>query len=188
VQAPGAFQEGQFMATAGKNEFIDEQTATRFFAEVRRTYEDEDTERASWRGKSAAIKQRRKGVYERAESSGIPTKILKARIAQWIEDKRIAEAKARREAVVPDDIDDRAKFQQLCEALGDFKDLPLGQAAVGAAAPADGAPADDESDVRPRHLREMEADRIARENAEKIEKGIKPLKVVGLPGADAVEA
>jgi hypothetical protein len=176
------------MATAGKNEFIDQQTATRFFAEVRRTYEDEETERASWRGKSAAIKQRRKGVYERAESSGIPTKVLKARVAQWIEDKRIAEAKARREAVVPDDIDDRAKFQQLCEALGDFKDLPLGQAAVDAAAPAGGSQGDDDADIRPRHLREQEADRIARENAEKIEKGIKPLRVVGLPGADAVEA
>ncbi|HEY8214061.1 MAG TPA: hypothetical protein VIG36_08045 [Methylocystis sp.] len=172
---------------ASANE-IDAKMAKLFFGEIRRTFEDEETRRASFRGDMGALKQRREDIYERAESSGVPKKLLKARIKQWIEDKRIAEAKARREAVVPDDIDDRAKFQQLCEALGDFKDLPLGQAAVDAAAPAGGSQGDDDADIRPRHLREQEADRIARENAEKITKGIKPLRVVGLPGADAVEA
>jgi hypothetical protein len=193
------------MATAGKNEFIDEQTAKRFFGEVRKTFEDEDTERASFRGKCGAIKQRRKSVYERAESSGIPAKILKARITQWIEDKRIAEAKARRDGAVPEDIDDRAKFQSLCEALGDFRDLPLGAAAVDAAKPDDsgmpfsGRPSHDakgggsEPDVRPRHIREQEAERERlRENGERVMKGIKKLDekatVIGLPGADATEA
>jgi hypothetical protein len=173
------------MAKAGHNS-IDPATAKRFLQEVRRTYEDEETERASFRGKCSAIKERRKQVYERAESSGIPAKLLKARITQWIEDKRIAEAKARREAAVPDDIDDRARFEQLCEALGEFKDTPLGEAAMNAAK----SNADDgEEDIRPAHLRRREKDRnaeAAKENVVKLEKGIKPLR--GLPGAEASEA
>jgi hypothetical protein len=166
---------------ASANE-IDAKMAKLFFGEIRRTFEDEETRRASFRGDMGALKQRREDIYERAESSGVPKKLLKARIKQWIEDKRIAEAKARREAAVPEDADDRSLFEQLCEALGEFGETPLGAAAKEA------AKSEDDTDVRPRHLREQEAELIARENAAKIEKGIKPLKVVGLPGADAVDA
>jgi hypothetical protein len=174
---------------------INAEMAKRFFGEVRRTYDDEETRRASFRGDMSAIKSRRDDVYERAESAGVPKKLLKARIRQWLEDVRIKQAQDRRAAQIPEDLDDRALFDALCEALGEFKDTPLGEAALASSVDRITVEIDgEEIDLRPDFLKNKGKDdvddSVVANNVRNL-RGIKPLKekpVVGLPGADAESA
>lgn len=156
---------------------INPDIAQRWFFEAKRVYEELDEQKMQHMTRCKDIRARLPEIYEKAEGSGIPKKALKARLKVWIEDQRIAACEARKEAAVPEDDEDAEVYDQLCDALGDFIDTPLGKAAAGAAGDDDG------SDVRPGFLKQKEADRAqADENVVRLKKGI-----TGLPGADAAE-
>lgn len=161
------------MAKAGHNA-INPDIAQRWFKEATRVYEELDEQKMQHMNRCKDIRARLPEIYEKAEASGIPKKALKARLKHWIEDQRIAACEARKEAAVPEDDEDAEQFEQLCEALGDFIDTPLGQAAAGGA--------NDDQDVRPGFLKQQEEDRV-KENKRRLKSGIS-----GLPGADATEA
>jgi hypothetical protein len=164
------------MAQAGQNS-IDPTTVKRFLGEALRVYEKLDSAKIEHMNNCREIRAPLKDIKKAAKNTGLPkaafSALIKSELAKRTYDRAIENA-------TPEDSEDVEAWKQM-RAIA--KDGDLFDAAVKA-----NAPADDDADVRPRHLREKEADRIARENAEKIEKGIKPLRVVGLPGADAVEA
>lgn len=137
------------------------------------------------------IRQPLSGLYDAAKNAGLPSKAFKAHVKAEL--ARIAYEK-RLSNIEPEDEDD-AEAYELMRSIAQEGDL-FDHAAKGheqkAAKPAKGAkPKKDEPgesgevvvDLRPRHLRQSEADRAAEENAAKIAKGIK-----GLPGADADHA
>lgn len=163
-------------ASAGSNGF-DPTIVQRFVKDIERHKETLLSYQGAYMKQCRDVRDLIKKSKELAKGEGIPLKQLNALLKERDLNRKIEKLRADFE-----DQEDLDTYDQLKEALGDFGDLPLGAAAL------DAKKGDDDADVRPRHLLEKEADRIARENAEKIEKGIKPLRVVGLPGADAVEA
>lgn len=120
-------------------------------------------------------------LYEAADNAGLGKKAFKSHIKAELAKIKYERALAK---AIPEDDDDREAYEAL-RAIAEAGDL-----FDHAVKEHDAAGDDDETDVRPRHLREKEAGRIGRENAAKIEKGIKSLgaNVIGLPGAEATEA
>jgi len=114
------------------------------------------------------------GHYDRAANSGYSKKVIKAIIKARELEKKLDDV---RDDLADDDLVD--SYDAYRVALGDFADTPLG----AASAPKQPAPPvgvvddddDDDRDLRPRHLRENEAQRVAEENAAALEAGIKPL-------------
>jgi hypothetical protein len=179
------------MATAGSNGF-DPTIVQRFVKEIEKHKETLLSYQGSYMKQCRDVRDMIKKAKELAKGEGIPTKQLNALLKERDLQRKL-------EGIREDfeDQEDLDTYDQLKEALGDFGELPLGAAALDAKKQDDDAEVsaandDDETDVRPRHLREKEAERVARENGEKIKKGIKPLGekvvVIGLPGADAAEA
>ena len=180
-------------ASTGHNS-INSESAKRFFGEIIRTQEQLDEEQLAYMARCKDIRERRTELLESADNAGVPKKALKAKFKQWIEDRRIKQAEARKLAAIPDDSEDRDTFDALCAALGDFGELPLGAAALEKAA------SDDDKDIRPGFLKDriptatikigdgpeipFDGDRVA-QNIKRLRSGI---KAVGLPGADANEA
>lgn len=136
--------------------------------------------------------EHRQGLYEAAEAAGLPLNALKLEVARQKDDWENELRKRRREEKAGDDILELA--DQIKEVLGDFAALPLGQAAVKAAAPEKkkgrgkkaavalvgedkGAKPktgpDDEPDLRSAGQKDKEAQRQA--DAEERLKGIKPI-------------
>lgn len=115
--------------------------------------------------------------YESAANAGLGKKPFKAHIKAELAKIKYDRALS---AALPEDDDDRLVYERLrsIAEAGDLFDAAVKSHDDGAGA--------ERTDVRPRHLREKESDRKARENGEKIMTGIKPL--IGLPGADAAEA
>jgi len=77
-----------------------------------------------------------RNVMKEARESGANMEALRTLIAAHRADRKIDQRIAELEA------DDRAEYESLQEALGAFADSPLGQAALKAAAPKDGAGGD----------------------------------------------
>jgi hypothetical protein len=102
-------------------------------------------------------------LYESAVNAGLPKKAFKAHVKV-----ELATLKHKRfcENVVPDDEDDREAYEAL-RAVAEAGDL-----FDHAVKKHDATEEDDDEDVRPRHLKDKEADRIARENAERLQAGI----------------
>jgi uncharacterized protein (UPF0335 family) len=67
------------------------------------------------------------GIYDEAKDAGIPKKELRALIRTRELERKIEQTRADLEA------DEQATFEQLAEALGDFGNTPLGQAALDGA-------------------------------------------------------
>lgn len=172
-------------AAAGSNGF-DSTIVQRFVKEIEKHKETLLSYQGSYMKQCREVRDMIKKSKELAKGEGIPTKQLNALLK---ERDLLRKLEGIREDF--EDQEDLETYDQIKEALGDFGLSPLGQAVLAAkAAEAANAPADDEADVRPRHLREKEAAREARENGERVMRGIRPLggNVVGLPGADATEA
>lgn len=68
-------------------------------------------------------------VFEQAKDSGIPVRAFKTLVKNRRLDRRIANNTSRLEA------DDAESYERLVTDLGDFVDLPLGQAALRRAKP-----------------------------------------------------
>ena len=68
-------------------------------------------------------------VFERAKEAGIPTRAFKALVKNRRLDRKMTNNVAKLEA------DDQAEYDKLLTDLGDFCDLPLGQAALKRARP-----------------------------------------------------
>lgn len=93
-------------------------------------------------------------IYEEAKTAwGIPKRALKAVVKVRAAERKL---KAMREGLEDDDQD---SFDQIRHAIGDLADTPLGQAAL------DAAKKGDDDDVRPRHLKQREADRKKEQDA-----------------------
>jgi hypothetical protein len=166
------------MVTQGQNS-IDPTTVKRFLGEAMRVYEKLEAQKIANMNECREIRAPLKDIKKAAKNAGLPKDAFNALIKSELA-KRVYERAV--ENATPEDDEDKEAWEQMREIAseGDLFDAALKAHDAG----------EDEPDVRPRHLREKEADRVARENAEKIEKGIKPLgeKQIGLPGADATEA
>jgi hypothetical protein len=164
------------MAQAGQNS-IDPTTVKRFLGEAMRVFEKLEAQKIANMNECREIRAPLKDIKKAAKNAGLPkaafNALIKSELAKRTYERAIENA-------TPEDDEDVEAWKQMREIAseGDLFDAAVKTHDAG----------DEDEDVRPRHLREKEADRVARENAEKITKGIKPLRVVGLPGADAVEA
>lgn len=90
----------------------------------------------------AACKAKRddiKEIYKEAKGDDVPVKALKG----LVKHRELARKQAAIEETIPDE--EVSEFQMLVEALGDFGETPLGQAALDLA-----GGDEDEEDVRPR--------------------------------------
>jgi hypothetical protein len=105
-------------------------------------------------------------LYEAAKNAGLNSKAFKAHIKVEIAKLKFERACKKAE---PSDDDDHEAFEAL-RAVAEAGDLF--DHAVKAH---DAQAVDDNRDLRPRHLRETEDARIARENAARLEEGISPL-------------
>lgn len=127
------------MAVSKQTNGIDIAAATEYVERI----ENLNDEIASAKGEYMNIaKARREDIghvlTEAKDEHGIPKKALKAIIKQ-------RELESKIKALVDmDDMDDQAAFEQLREALGEFGNTPLGQAALD-----ERAPDPDSSGVKP---------------------------------------
>jgi hypothetical protein len=151
---------------------VDTVALKRWTGEIMKVYQRLDEQRMENMRVCKEIREPLSDLYDAAANAGLGKKPFKSHIKAELAKLKYERALAK---AVPEDDEDREAYEAL-RSIAEAGDLF--DAAVKAH--------DDDADVRPRHLREQEADRIARANAAKIEKGIKPL--VGLPGADASEA
>jgi hypothetical protein len=136
------------MADKATNGF-DPKTAKQFLGDINRLEAEMESKKGEYMAWCKRQRELINGIYDRAKDSGIPKRPLKAYVKRAVLLKRA-------DAIV--DVleeDDQDLFEQLEEALGDYKDTPLGQAAMKAAGD------EDEEDLRPRHLRQREKDRQA---------------------------
>jgi uncharacterized protein (UPF0335 family) len=118
------------------------------------------------------VKNQRKlinGHLDRARGQGFDKKVIKGLIKTRELEEKI---EAVREELEEDDLAETLDSYR--EALGDFAETELGKA-MAPKSDSINTLADDDEDLRPRHLRENEAQRIADQNAAAIEGGIKPL-------------
>jgi hypothetical protein len=128
------------------------------------------------------IRQPLPDLYDAAKNAGLPPKAFKAFIKAELAERAY---KKRLENVTPEDDDDADAYELMRSIAqeGDLFDHAAKEHAKGK--PEKDAPGESGEvvDIRPRYLKENEAARIAKENSDKLTKGI-----VGLPGADANEA
>jgi hypothetical protein len=97
------------------------------FQEILSHYEELGSEHAAYMNRARQIRARMAETYDQAADRGITRKILKAKVKEYRLEQKIA---AIRETLSEDD---QREFDQLAEALGEFSQLPLGQAALAAA-------------------------------------------------------
>jgi len=140
--------------SSGTNGF-DPKTANQFLSDIRRLEAEMESKKGEYMAWCKRQRELINGIYDRAKDSGIPKRPLKTYVKRA---KLLERAEALIEGLEEEDQD---LFEQLEEALGDYKDTPLGQAAMKQA----GAEPADEEDVRPRHLKQREKDRQAERDA-----------------------
>lgn len=85
------------------------------------------SERGAYMNRCRGIREGITAVYDDAKDHGVPKKELKALIRTRELERKIEQTKADLEA------DEAATFEQLQDALGDFGNTPLGQAALDGA-------------------------------------------------------
>ena len=164
------------MSEAGHNG-IDVAVAKRWIGEAMRVYEDLDAQKIENMNTCRKIRSRLPNIYEAAKNAGLPIKAFKLYIREQLLEQKIEGLQADIEALTPDDDEDAETFEQFRSALGGLADTPLGKAAISTRG---GDDDDDQRNLRPRHLREKDAD------AEAAQANVKALKKIkGLPGADA---
>lgn len=184
------------MAKAGHNG-VDPKILARWTGEVLRIYDALDEQKIANMDKCKEIRKPLPDLFEAAKNAGLNLKAFKAHIkvelAQRAYDRALTKAE-------PEDDEDLEAFNALraVAEAGDLFDAAVKDAEKraakknGASKPSSGD--DDEKDVRPRHLRQLESDRaeeaqrqadesVGAQNAAMLQKGIS-----GLPGAEATEA
>jgi uncharacterized protein (UPF0335 family) len=123
------------------------------------------------------VKNQRKlinGHLDIAANQGFSKKVIKSIVkARELEGK----LDNLREKLDEDDLGQ--SYDDYRQALGDFADTPLGAAGSPPKPKQDALSGlgdeDDERDLRPPHLKQSESDRLAEENAKRLEQGISPL-------------
>lgn len=156
------------MTRMGIGNGFDPKVVKRWTGEVLRVHEEIEKLRVDHMNRCREVRERLPDIYESAKEAGLPKKAFRSHIR--VELAKLAYERACEKAV-PDDEEDREAFEQLraMSSPGDLFD-----AAVKAH--------DDDADLRPRHLRDLEQQRVE-ENTRRLQEGIS-----GLPGADANEA
>ena len=108
---------------------IDPDVADRYVQRIEQLHDDIATLQAENAERCQNIREDVKEVYHDAREAGLAIKPLKALI-------KVRELSRKAHAVRKKlDLDQRAEFEQLVEALGEFAETPLGEAAVLAAEP-----------------------------------------------------
>lgn len=111
-----------------------------FLERIENVLADIASKKGEYMAEAKGLREDIKEIYNEAKDHGVATKALRQLV-------RYRELERRQAALSEGlDIDERSTFEQLRDALGDFAELPLGQAALGL----DG----EEEDVRPRFKRE----------------------------------
>jgi len=141
------------MAASGGTNGFDSKTAKQFLSDINRLEAEMESKKGEYMAWCKRQRELINGIYDRAKDSGIPKRPLKAYVSSA---KLIKRADALIESL---DDDDQDLVECLEEALGPLKGTPLGDAAVKAASN------DAEEDVRPRHLKQREADRKKEQDA-----------------------
>ena len=85
--------------------------------------------RSEYMNKCKPVRQDIAAVFEHAKDSGVPTRAFRVLVRNRRLDRKIANNTSRLED------DDAAEYDKLINDLGDFVDLPLGQAALRRAKP-----------------------------------------------------
>lgn len=119
------------MAKRARSNAIDEELIRAVVGHIEGLLDQLDSERAGYMAKCAVLREDMADVYVDARDKGINRKALKAVIRS-----RVLERK-KKAAVAKLDIDELSIFEQLSDVLGDFADLPLGEAALQATARAE---------------------------------------------------
>ena len=175
------------MSEHDRQNSLDKTVLARWTGEIMSIYRKLEDQKMENLRRCKIIREPLPDLYDAAKNAGLPLKAFKAHVkaelAKIAYEKRLAN-------IEPEDEDD-AEAYELMRSIAQEGDLFDHAAKEHEAKPtkADKAKKDDPGesgevvDLRPRHLRQSEADRAAEENAAKIAKGIK-----GLPGADAEHA
>lgn len=145
-------------APSGQNS-ADAAMVQRWTHEIEKHFKELDSLKGEYMNDARQIRASIAECYERAKDSGVSKAALKAVIKTRQLEKKID---GLRENLVEDGLDN--DYDNIRLALGDLAELPLGQAALDKANPVDSLASDDD-----------EFDAVGRENAAKIESGIKPL-------------
>lgn len=140
------------MAASGGTNGFDPKTAKQYLSDINRLEAEMESKKGEYMAWCKRQRELINGIYDRAKDSGIPKRPLKAYVNSA---KLIKRAGALIESLEEDDQD---LVELLEKALGPLKGTPLGDAAVKAASD------DAEEDVRPRHLKQREADRKKERN------------------------
>jgi len=152
---------------------VDATVLARWTKEILAVHDKLDAQKIANMNVCREIREPLPDLYEAAFNAGMPKKAFKAHIRAELAKRRY---ETLCENIVPEDDEDREAFEAL-RAVAEAGDL-FDHAVKQHDSKTDD---DDERDLRPRHLREVDKQRAA-ENAEKL-KGIR-----GLPGADSAEA
>jgi uncharacterized protein (UPF0335 family) len=108
---------------------IDPDIADNYVQRIEQLHDDIATLQAENAERCQNIREDIKEVYHDARAAGLAPKPLKALI-------KVRELSRKAHAVRKKlDLDQRAEFEQLVEALGEFAETPLGEAALSAAEP-----------------------------------------------------
>jgi hypothetical protein len=97
------------------------------FEQILRHYEELDSERGEYMRRCRSIRDSIASVYGIASDRGITKKLLKAKIKTHLLEKKIGDIEAEFEA------DERDEYERINQALGEYRDTPLGQAALSRA-------------------------------------------------------
>lgn len=128
--------------SAVKGNGFDPKQAQIHFDTYERIQEEKVEAHMSYMSKIAKINARAKEALEVAANAGIPAKVIRDRFKIKQMESRIEDIRN------PEDEEHAETLQMFCEALGDFADTPLGEAAVekkksmAKGAPGADAPAD----------------------------------------------
>jgi hypothetical protein len=161
------------MSSAKNGNGFDPSIVHQFVKDIERHFETLKSYQGEYMNRCKTVRDLIARSKDAAKEAGIPKKLLTALLKERELLRKVDDIRDSFE-----DDEDAEVYDQLCEALGDFIETPLGKAAAGT------APGDDEKDVRPAFLKEKDAasDHVEG-NVTRLRKGIK-----GLPGANATEA
>lgn len=139
-----------------------------FVKDIERHFATLESYRGEYMNRCKSVRELITRSKDAAKEEGIPKKLLNALLKERELERKIDNIHDSFE-----DEEDADNYEALKDALGSLADTPLGKAALGES---------DDADLRPRHLKEAEAQRVE-ENKRRLKEGIK-----GLPGGDATEA
>jgi hypothetical protein len=112
------------MATTRATNGYDQDQVKGIVGRIEQCFSDLLSERGAYMNRCRGIREGITSAYDDAKAAGIAKKELKALIKTRELERKISAQFAELEA------DEQANYQMIKDALGDFADLPLGEAAV----------------------------------------------------------